>query len=265
MNHPYRFDVVSLAPKAFETLGDLGVIGRAFSSKIAELQIHNPRDFTSDRYHKVDDEPYGGGAGMVLKPEPVFAAFESIPTHGRRRVLMLTPQGKPLEQNDLHRWSLEHDQLILLCGHYEGFDERLRTLADEEVSLGDFVLTSGELPAMVIINGVLRLIPGTLGTNESLLEESHNDLLLEHPQYTRPAEFKDMEVPEILRSGNHFAISNWRKKQREARTRKRRPDLYSQWLGKQQLSALSRYNVLSHTEQISNEKQYDPIEDPWWD
>ena len=235
---PFSFDVVSLFPQAFESLSELGIIGRAFSKKIAQLKIHNPRDFTTDRYRKVDDVPYGGGVGMVLKPEPVFRAFESIAMNGRRRVLMMTPQGKPLNQKDLQRWSTDYDQLIILCGHYEGFDERIRTLADEEISLGDFVLTSGELPAMVIINGVLRLIPGTLGTNKSLLEESHNDLLLEHPQYTRPAKFKGMEVPEVLRSGNHFAISDWRKEQRIDRTMDRRPDLYSQWLIKQKSSEL---------------------------
>ena len=230
---PFRFDVVSLAPKAFDSLYELGVIGRAFSSKIAELQIHNPRDFTNDRYRKVDDEPYGGGAGMVLKPEPIFKAFKSIPLYERRRVLMMTPQGKQLEQNDLQRWSKENDQLIILCGHYEGFDERVRTLADEEISVGDFVLTGGELPAMVIVNGVVRLIPGTLGAEESLLEESHTDLLLEHPHYTRPADFQGMQVPLVLRSGDHLAIATWRKKQRQLRTQERRPDLYAKWLDKQ--------------------------------
>ena len=231
---PFRFDVVSLAPKAFDSLYELGVVGRAFSSKIAELQIHNPRDFTNDRYRKVDDEPYGGGAGMVLKPEPIFKAFESIPLYARRRVLMMTPQGKQLEQNDLQRWSKENDQLIILCGHYEGFDERVRTLADEEISVGDFVLTGGELPAMVIVNGVVRLIPGTLGAEESLLEESHTDLLLEHPHYTRPADFQGMKVPLVLRSGDHLAIATWRKKQRQLRTQERRPDLYAKWLNKQE-------------------------------
>ena len=230
---PYRFDVVSLFPNAFDSLIELGIIGRAFSKKIAELQVHNPRNFTTDRYRKVDDVPYGGGVGMVLKPEPVFKAFESIPNNGRRRVLMMTPQGRPLNQKDLQRWSKDHDQLIILCGHYEGFDERIRTLADEEISLGDFVLTAGELPAMVVINGVLRLIPGTLGAKESVLEESHTDLLLEHPQYTRPAEFQGMVVPKVLRSGNHSAITLWREKQRESRTKIRRPDLYSQWLFRQ--------------------------------
>ncbi len=262
---PYHFDVVSLFPKTFGVLGDLGVIGRAFSSKIAELQVHNPRDFTTDRYRKVDDEPYGGGVGMVLKPEPVFAAFDAIPLYGRRRILMMTPQGKPLDQNDLHRWSIEYDQLILLCGHYEGFDERIRSLADEEVSVGDFVLTGGELPAMVIINGVVRLLPGTVGSEASLLEESHTELLLEHPQYTRPSEFNGMEVPFVLRSGDHGAISTWREKQRQLRTKQRRPDLYSRWIVKQGLSTPKADEMLSNSIKIQIGNEYDPGEDPWWD
>jgi tRNA (guanine-N1)-methyltransferase len=146
-----RLDVVSLAPEAFAPLLSLGVIGRAFTAGIAELHLHNPRDHATDRYRKVDDEPYGGGAGMVLKPEPVYAAFETIPCQSRRRVLLMSPQGRPLHQSDLQRWAGGYDQLVLLCGHYEGFDERIRSLADEEVSVGDFVLTGGELPAATII------------------------------------------------------------------------------------------------------------------
>ncbi len=230
---PYRLDVVSLVPKAFSALGDLGVIGRAFSAGIAELHIHNPRDFTTDRHHKVDDEPYGGGAGMVLKPEPIFAAISSIPAKDKRRVLMMTPQGKQLTQEDMRRWSSNHDQLVFICGQYEGFDERIRSLADEEISIGDFVLTGGELPAMTIINGVVRLLQGTVGAEESLIEESHNNFLLEHPHYTRPAEFCGMKVPNVLRSGNHAEISKWREEQRQKRTKNRRPDLYSRWVAEE--------------------------------
>jgi tRNA (guanine-N1)-methyltransferase len=167
---------------------------------------------------------------MVLKPEPVFAALEAIPVLPRRRVLLMTPQGRPLAQTDLRRWALEHDQLVFLCGHYEGFDERIRSLAHEEVSIGDFVLTGGELPAMTIINGVVRLLPGTVGTAASLEEESHSALLLEHPQYTRPAEFRGMEVPAVLRSGDHGAIARWRAEQQRLRTAERRPDLHARWL-----------------------------------
>ncbi|MEB3321988.1 MAG: tRNA (guanosine(37)-N1)-methyltransferase TrmD [Synechococcaceae cyanobacterium] len=225
-----RLDVVTLVPEAFSVLRGLGVIGRALSAGIAELHTHNPRDHATDRYRKVDDVPYGGGAGMVLKPEPVFAAVEAIPVLRRRRVLLMTPQGRPLRQDDLRRWATGHDQLVLLCGHYEGFDERIRTLADEEVSIGDYVLTGGELPAMVVINGVVRLLPGTVGTAASLEEESHSGPLLEHPHYTRPAVFRGMEVPAVLRSGDHGAIARWRQERRRARTRERRPDLHARWL-----------------------------------
>ncbi|TVS06366.1 MAG: tRNA (guanosine(37)-N1)-methyltransferase TrmD [Cyanobium sp. PLM2.Bin73] len=229
-----RLDVVTLAPEALQPLLTLGVIGRAFQNGIATLHTHNPRDFASDRYRKVDDEPYGGGAGMVLKPEPVFAAVEAIPQLPRRRVLLMSPQGQPLRQADLQRWAGAYDQLVLLCGHYEGFDERIRSLAHEEVSIGDFVLTGGELPAAVVINGVVRLLPGTVGTAASLEEESHSALLLEHPHYTRPAEFRGMAVPEVLRSGDHGAIARWRQEQQRQRTRQRRPDLYARWESAQQ-------------------------------
>jgi tRNA (guanine-N1)-methyltransferase len=229
-----RLDVVTLAPEAIRPLLALGVIGRALQSGIASLHTHNPRDHASDRYRKVDDQPYGGGAGMVLKPEPVFAAVEAIPALPRRRVLLMSPQGRPLSQADLRRWAGGYDQLVLLCGHYEGFDERIRTLADEEVSIGDFVLTGGELPAAVVINGVVRLLPGTVGAAASLEEESHSALLLEHPHYTRPAEFRGMAVPAVLRSGDHGAIARWRLEQQRQRTRERRPDLYARWQAQQE-------------------------------
>ena len=166
---------------------------------------------------------------MVLKPEPVYAAFGAIPVLPRRRVLLMSPQGQPLLQADLRRWATDYDQLVFLCGHYEGFDERIRPLADEEVSIGDVVLTGGELPAATIINGVVRLLPGTVGTAASLDEESHSTLLLEHPHYTRPAAFQGMEVPAVLRSGDHGAIARWRAEQQQQRTQERRPDLYARW------------------------------------
>lgn len=231
-DQPLRLDVVSLVPEAFAPLRQLGVIGRAFTAGLATLEVHNPRDYAMDRYRKVDDQPYGGGAGMVLKPEPVYAAVEAIPLLPRRRVLLLTPQGHPLTQADLRRWAQDWDQLVLICGHYEGFDERIRALADEEVSIGDFVLTGGELPAMVIINGVVRLLPGTVGAPASLEEESHSELLLEHPHYTRPAEFRGMAVPDVLRSGDHGAIARWRQEQQQQRTLQRRPDLHARWLNR---------------------------------
>jgi len=224
-----RLDVLTLAPEAFAPLLNFGVIGRAFAAGIAELHTHNPRDYATDNYRKVDDEPYGGGAGMVLKPEPIYAAFEALPVLPKRRVLLMSPQGQPLVQSDLVRWATDYDQLVFLCGHYEGFDERIRPLADEEISIGDFVLTGGELPAATIINGVVRLLPGTVGTAASLDEESHSTLLLEHPHYTRPATFRGMEVPAVLRSGDHGAIARWRAEQQQQRTRERRPDLYARW------------------------------------
>ena len=254
---PFRLDVVTLVPQAFTPLGELGVIGRAFASGIAALHTHNPRDYTTDRYHKVDDQPYGGGAGMVLKPEPVFAAFEAIPVQSRRRVLLLTPQGKLLCQKDLHRWVMTADQLVLICGHYEGFDERIRGLADEEVSVGDFVLTGGELPAMTVINGVVRLLPGTVGTAESLQDESHSDVLLEHPHYTRPANFRGMVVPDVLRRGDHGAIALWRQQQRQLRTQLRRPDLYVRWSDQQQSSTLTMESHGSVSMQFRIGKGYD--------
>ena len=225
----FRIDVISLFPEAFSGFFNHGLIKKAFAEKIAFLDIHNPRDYSIDNYKKVDDEPYGGGAGMVLKPEPYFSAFEKIPTHKNRKVLLMTPQGKKISQSDFYRWSKE-DQLVLICGSYEGFDERIRSLADEEVSVGDFVLTGGEIPAITVINGVMRLLPGTLGSSESLKDESHNEFLLEHSQYTRPFEFRGLKVPELLRSGNHEAISKWRRKQSILRTKERRPDLYEKWL-----------------------------------
>lgn len=231
-----RIDVISLVPEAFGCLFQLGVIGRALARGIAELHVHNPRNYAIDRYRKVDDEPYGGGAGMVLKPEPVFAAFEAIPSQGRRRALLMTPQGKPLHQSDLERWSRVSDQLVIISGHYEGFDERIRSLADEEISLGDFVLTGGELPAMVVINGVVRLLPGTVGTPASLTAESHQGFLLDHPHYTRPAVFRGLEVPPVLRSGDHSAIARWRQDERQRRTKERRPDLYARWQGQDDAS-----------------------------
>ncbi|MFM7676533.1 MAG: tRNA (guanosine(37)-N1)-methyltransferase TrmD [Synechococcus sp.] len=235
-----RLDVVTLAPEALTPLLALGVIGRAFAAGIAELHLHNPRDHALDRYRKVDDIAYGGGAGMVLKPEPVFAAVEAIPVLPRRRVLLMSPQGKRLEQADLRRWATEHDQLVFLCGHYEGFDERIRSLTEEEVSIGDFVLTGGELPAATVINGVVRLLPGTVGTPACLEEESHSALLLEHPHYTRPAEFRGLAVPEVLRSGDHGAIARWRQQQQIERTRQRRPDLYERWRQQEKLEPLGQ-------------------------
>ncbi|MCY4055550.1 MAG: tRNA (guanosine(37)-N1)-methyltransferase TrmD [Cyanobacteria bacterium MAG CAR4_bin_6] len=222
---PLRLDVVSLFPQAFHMLYGLGVIGRAFTAGLAELYTHNPRDFAPGPYHKVDDSPYGGGAGMVLKPEPVFAAVESIPAGHGRRVLLMCPQGRPFRQADAQRLAANHDQLVIVCGHYEGIDERIRSLADEELCVGDVVLTGGEIPAMAVINAVLRLRRGTVGRAESLRQESFCQGLLEYPHYTRPRVFRGMEAPAVLCSGDHGAVDRWRQAQREQRTRQRRPEL----------------------------------------
>ena len=220
----FNFDVITLFPKAFELIKNLGVVTRALEKNLIDVNLHDLREYGEGAYRQVDDKPYGGGAGMVLKPEPIFKAHESIDKCAKSKTLLMTPQGKVLKQKDLARWS-NLDQIIIICGQYEGFDERVRSLANEEVSLGDFVLTGGEIPAMSIINGVTRLIPGTLGEPESLINESHNSNLLEYPQYTRPYMFKGMKVPDILLSGNHKEIESWRKDQMKIRTLKKRKDL----------------------------------------
>ena len=220
-----KFDVISLYPNAFDNLNNMGVITRAIKNQLISINVLNLRDYGEGSYKQVDDLPYGGGSGMLLKPEPIFNAFESIHKLDNNITLLMTPQGKVLKQNDLLRWS-NYDQVILICGQYEGFDERVRCIANEEVSIGDFILTGGEIPAMSIINGLTRLIPGTLGDTNSLVHESHNNGLLEYPQYTRPAKFRGMEVPGILLSGNHKEIYEWREREMIKRTSTRRKDLF---------------------------------------
>jgi len=220
-----KFDVISLYPNAFDNLNNMGVITRAIKNQLISINVLNLRDYGEGSYKQVDDLPYGGGSGMLLKPEPIFNAFESIHKLDNNITLLMTPQGKVLKQNDLLRWS-NYDQVILICGQYEGFDERVRCIANEEVSIGDFILTGGEIPAMSIINGLTRLIPGTLGDTNSLVNESHNNGLLEYPQYTRPAKFRGMEVPGILLSGNHKEIYEWREREMIKRTSTRRKDLF---------------------------------------
>jgi len=229
-----RFDIVTLFPDFFESPLNSGLIGRALSKGIAEVHLTNPRNFTADKHHRVDDEPYGGGAGMLMKPEPIFAAIESLPVLPNREVIFLTPQGQPMNQALFQQLAQNDSQLILLCGHYEGVDERVvEHLITREVSLGDFVLTCGEIPALALLNGVLRLLPGTVAKEDSLKYESFETGLLDYPQYTRPANFRGWEVPDVLRSGNHGEIERWREQQQQQRTRDRRPDLYKQWITKQ--------------------------------
>ena len=220
----FNFDVITLFPKAFELINNLGVITRALDQNLIDVNLHDLREYGEGSYKQVDDKPYGGGAGMVLKPEPIYKAYESIRKSPKSKTLLMTPQGKVLKQKDLARWTTL-DQIIIICGQYEGFDERIRCLADEEISIGDYVLSGGEIPAISIINGLTRLLPGTLGDPESLVDESHNFSLLEYPQYTRPLIFKDMKVPDILVSGNHEEINSWRRQKSIERTLERRSDL----------------------------------------
>jgi tRNA (guanine37-N1)-methyltransferase len=224
-----RFDIVSLFPDFFSSPLSSGLIGRALKQQIASVHLTNPRDFTTDKHHRVDDIPYGGGVGMVMKPEPIFAAVESLPQLPRREVILLTPQGQTMDQQLFKDLASDYDQLVLLCGQYEGIDERVLNLVSREVSLGDFVLTGGEIPALSLINGVVRLLPGTVGKTDSLKYESFETHLLDYPQYTRPAQFRQWAVPDVLLSGDHGAIAQWRRQQQIERTRQRRLDLYERW------------------------------------
>ena len=225
-----RFDIITLFPDFFASPLNCSLLGKAIAKKIATVNLLNPRDFTTDKHRKVDDITYGGGVGMLLKPEPIFAAVESLPVLPQREIILMTPQGEPLNQPLLKDLAINCQQLVVICGHYEGVDERIRQhLVTKEVSLGDFVLTCGEIPALALINGVTRLLPGTVGKVESLKQESFETKVLDYPQYTRPAQYREWEVPEILRSGNHKLIDEWRKQEQIKRTRDRRPDLWTKW------------------------------------
>ena len=220
-----HFDIFTLFPEMFQGPLDQSIVARARASGIVEVVLYNPRDATSDRHHIVDDYPYGGGSGMVMKPEPIFAAVEAVFQGGP--IILMSPQGRRFTQEVAHELALQ-PRLTLLCGHYEGLDERVRQhLVTDEISLGDFVLTGGELAAMVLVDTVSRLIPGVLAPG-STIEESFSDGLLEYPHYTRPVEFRSWRVPEILLSGNHGAIARWRRKQSLRRTRLLRPDLFAE-------------------------------------
>ena len=244
-----NFHVITLFPELITTYVSTSIIGRGIRSQRLAVNVVNPRDFCSDRYRKVDDSPYGGGAGMVLKPEPFFAAVESIPNWQKSAVILTTPQGKPFKQSLADELAHKED-IVILCGHYEGFDERIRTLATHEISIGDFVLTGGELASLILIDAIGRLVPGVLGKSMSLAEESFTDGLLEPPQYTKPAEFRGMHVPEILRSGDHKAVTKWRRQESLKRTLKRRPDL----LQSVQLSAEEKRLLSDWRQDIEQER-----------
>lgn len=220
-----RIDIITIFPKMFEAFVAESIIKRAQQKRKVVIRIHDLRDHTKDKHRKVDDRPFGGGPGMVMTPQPIFDAVKKI--RGRRKVtvLLTAPSGKCFNQKTARRSAVGKD-IIIICGHYEGVDERVAAhLADEVVSIGDYVLTGGELPAMVIADAVIRLIPGVLGKEESLHTESFDHDLLEYPQYTRPADYKGYKVPDVLLSGNHAKIAQWQKQQALQRTKKLRPDL----------------------------------------
>ncbi|MBI4497364.1 MAG: tRNA (guanosine(37)-N1)-methyltransferase TrmD [Chloroflexi bacterium] len=226
-----RVDILTLFPEMFRGPFDESIIRRARERDLVSIHVHNIRDYALDRHRVTDDYPYGGGPGMVMKPDPIFAAAEAALAQGepappdRRAIILMTPQGRPFHQHIADELAT-YTRLLLICGHYEGVDERVREhLATDELSIGDYVLTGGELPAMVVVDAVVRRIPGVLGCPASAAEESITSGLLEYPQYTRPAEFRGWSVPEMLLSGNHGAIARWRREQALLRTAQRRPDL----------------------------------------
>jgi len=221
-----RFDILSIFPEMFAPLINYGIIGRAVKGGLIEINLVNIRDFGEGPHLMTDDRPFGGGDGMVMKPEPIFRALESIPrAKGDRKVILLTPQGQLFDQAIARRLT-KLKQIVLVCGRYEGVDERVRsTYVDMELSIGDYILTGGELPAMIIVEVVSRLVPGVLGGVRSNLEESFEDYLLEYPQYTRPRVFQGEAVPSVLLSGDHGRIQLWRRSQSIKRTLERRPDL----------------------------------------
>ena len=219
-----KIGVLTLFPAMFAGPLDESIVKRAREARLLDLKIHNLRDWTHDRHKTVDDKPFGGGPGMLLKAEPLFEAIESLQRENTK-VILLSPGGRKFDQS-IARELAQQGDLLLVCGSYEGFDERVREmLADDELSIGDYVLTNGALPAMVVIDAVVRLLPGVLGDDESSHDESFSHGLLEYPQYTRPAEFRGMKVPEVLLSGNHAEIEKWRREQAKLRTEKQRPDL----------------------------------------
>ncbi len=229
----FNFHVISLFPEIFDAYCSTSVLGRGRNNGSIAIEIYNPRDFCTDRYRRVDDTPYGGGAGMVMKPEPLYAAFESIKRNGDSPVILTSPRGKPFTQNLAHDFAASKiNELTIICGRYEGIDERVVNLASHEISVGDFVLTGGELPALTIIDAISRLIPGVVGQADSLVDESFSSTsnglfsgILEAPQYTKPPEFRGMLVPEVLRNGDHKAIAKWRRQEALRITYQQRPDL----------------------------------------
>ena len=221
-----KIDVFTLFPQVFQPYLETSILHRAIIRELVQINLHNIRDWTTDRHHVTDDEPYGGGGGMVMKPEPIFAAVESVlGEESDCPVILLTPQGRLLNQSVAYELS-EEPKLAFLSGRYEGIDERVRQhLVTDEISIGDYVQTGGELPALVLIDTIIRLLPGALGDPEGALDDSHASGVLEYPHYTRPADFRGWEVPEVLLSGDHARVARWRREQSLLRTLRRRPDL----------------------------------------
>lgn len=220
-----KINIITIFPDMFTAPFNHSIMKRAQEKKLLTIETVNPRDFAQDKHQMVDDYPFGGGAGMVLKPEPMFAAVESLKTSGKKRVLLMCPSGQPFTQEKAKELA-QYDELIFLCGHYEGFDARITDkLVDEAISIGDYVLTGGEIPAMVVIDAVARMLNGVLGSGESAIGDSFYNGLLEYPQYTRPREFRGMSVPEILLSGDHAKIKKWRHNESLKKTFLNRPDL----------------------------------------
>lgn len=226
-----RIDIISAVPQVLESPLEHSIIGNAQQKKLVDIRVHNLRDYSEDKHNKVDDYPYGGGAGMVLTPQPIFSCIEHLQEQrDYDDVIFTAPDGKLFDQKAANELSLRQN-LVILCGHYKGVDQRVRdALVTEEYSMGDYVLSGGELPALIITDAVVRLLPGVLGDAESALSDSFQNGLLEGPVYTRPAEFKGMKVPDVLRSGDHEKIEQWRYEQSLNRTKNVRPDIYQEFL-----------------------------------
>ena len=257
-----QIDVLTIFPQMFDVPFGFGIFRRAIDQNLVSVNVHNIRDYTHDKHHTVDDYPYGGGPGMMFKPGPVFEAVEAVKARIPREpgaveppVILLTPQGRLFNQQIAMELS-EYPHLIFICGHYEGIDERVvEHLVTDEISIGDYVLTGGELPAMVVIDAVMRLLPGVLGSEDSAQEDSHVNGLLEYPQYTRPAVFRDWSVPEVLLSGNHARIARWRRQQIIRRTQERRPELFAKSKVSQEEKQMVKQFTASHKVKSSLNKE----------
>lgn len=247
-----RFDILSLFPEMFESPFNFSILKRARENNLLDVHLHNIRDYAKDKHRVTDDAPYGGGGGMVMKVEPVDRALTAIADEGNRGlIVLLTPQGEPFNQ-EMARELSSCSRIILICGHYEGLDERIRSyLVDREISIGDYILTGGELSAMVVVDAVSRLVPGILGNNESAFTDSFSDGLLEYPHYTRPANYRGMQVPDVLLSGNHREIQMWRRKESLRRTYLKRSDL----LNKMKMSEEDRKIFEEIVGQLSDEEE----------